>query len=82
MVDLIYLNEEGMDDIVADELKIGMGNEVAYIILTARKQVVDAHYIMPPVYQVVTQMTPDKAGPPCHQDTSHDNVLLCVTRDA
>ena len=45
MVDLVDLEQDGLDDVVADELKVGLVQQVRHVLLAAREEVVDADHL-------------------------------------
>lgn len=65
----IALNHERLDDIVADQLKVGMADPVTKTGLGAREEVVEDSDLMAEQHETIDQMRTDKAGPSGDEDT-------------
>ena len=76
VVDLVDLQVDGVDDVVADELEAPMPQEVAYVVLAAREEVVEAQDVVTFRDQAVAQMGAEKTGPPRDEDPLHDRPLI------
>ena len=51
VVDLVNLDKELLCDVVADDLKVGLANQVGDVVLLRGKEVIHRHYVMPLVHQ-------------------------------
>jgi len=56
--DPVNLDEEGVDDIVADQLEIRMRGQVADVVLTAAEEVIDSDDVVSPAEKVLAEMAP------------------------
>jgi hypothetical protein len=61
MVDVVDLDEQGVDDVVADELEVGVREEMPDVVLRPGEEVVDADDVRPlrdePVREVASEET-------------------------
>ena len=62
VVDLVDLEEDGLDDIVADELEARVGEVVRDVFLAAREEVVDDDDAVPAGEELVHEVAADEAG--------------------
>lgn len=67
MVDLVYFQQDGLDDVVADELEPGVSEMLQQVLFPAGEEVIDHYYTVAPSYQPVHQMAPHEPGSPGHQ---------------
>ena len=62
MVDLVDLEEDGLDDVVADELEAGVGEVVREVLLASREEVVDDDDVVPAGEELVDEVAAHEAG--------------------
>lgn len=68
MVDLIHLQQDRLDDIVADQLEAGVSKVMHHVFLPPGEEVIDHDHVIPPGKQLVHQMAPDESGASGHND--------------
>ena len=64
----ITLNHKRFDDIVADQLKVGVSNPVADGRLRTREKIVNDGDFVPQEHETVHKMGTDEAGASCYQN--------------
>ena len=62
--DLIHLDEEGMGDVVSQQLEVLVVEEVLDVATGASKKVVDAKHLVAAFEQAVGEMRPEEARSP------------------
>jgi hypothetical protein len=68
-----------MDDVVADELEVGLREQVRDVGLLAGEEVVDADHVVARGHEPVAEMAAEKAGASGHEhalDRGHDASAL------
>jgi len=73
VIDLVYLQVDGIDDVVAKTFEMGVGQEVEDVFLAARVEVVEAKDIMALGQKTFAEMGAEKAGAACDEDSLHLN---------
>ena len=63
MVDLVDLEQELLDDVVADELEVGPAEQVRDVVLGAREEVVEADDVVAALDEEGAEVGADEAGP-------------------
>ncbi len=53
---LVNLQQDWFDDIVPDQLKVGLFEQVRNVVLAAGEQIVDANNMVTTLHQVLAQM--------------------------
>jgi hypothetical protein len=71
IVDLIHLQVNGVDDVMADELEAWIAHQVQDVGLASREEVVQAQDIVPLGEETVTEMRAEKSGTTGDEDTFH-----------
>lgn len=61
VVDLVDLEQDLFDDVVADQLKVGLVEEVRDVVLGAREEVVEADDVVAPLHQESAEVGADEA---------------------
>lgn len=51
VVDLVDFDQDGLDHIVTDQLKVGVGEQMGDIFLGAREKIVDANHVVSALHQ-------------------------------
>ena len=69
VIDLIDLQQDGLDHIMADQFKVRFAQQVANILLLAGEEVIEADDIMPLGNESVAQVRTQKSGPAGNEDT-------------
>lgn len=62
MVDLVHFDDERLDDVVTDELKIGMPDPLGEVVLLAGEKVVEDEHFVTHEHEAIHQMRADEAG--------------------
>ena len=62
MVDLVDLEEDGLDDVVPDHLEVGVAEVVHHVLLAAREEVVHHDHAVAARHQAVHQGAAHEAG--------------------
>jgi hypothetical protein len=65
-----------MDDVVADQLEVGMLTELADIVLGAAKEVVHTDHIVSLAEEVFAKMTAQKPGPAGDENSLHPSLSI------
>ncbi|RAL43548.1 hypothetical protein DM860_012689 [Cuscuta australis] len=68
VVDLVNLEEKGLDDVVPDELEPGVAEVVHHVLLPPGEEVVDDDHAVASGHQAVHQVAPDESRPARHHD--------------
>mmetsp|Transcript_30203 Transcript_30203/g.89559 ORF Transcript_30203/g.89559 Transcript_30203/m.89559 type:complete len:390 (+) Transcript_30203:56-1225(+) len=68
VVDLVHLDLEGLDDVMADDLEVGPPHQVLDVELAAREVVVEADHVVPLVHEAPAEVRAQEAGPSRHED--------------
>mmetsp|Transcript_6000 Transcript_6000/g.24330 ORF Transcript_6000/g.24330 Transcript_6000/m.24330 type:complete len:390 (+) Transcript_6000:49-1218(+) len=79
VVHLVALQQDGLHDIVSDDLEVGLADVVLDVLLGAGEEVVQAHHVIAAGHQEVDQVRPDEAGAARHQhavDAAHAGAGL------
>jgi hypothetical protein len=63
VVDLVHLQPERMDDVVADELEVRLLEQVGDVRLLTGEEVVDADHVVPLGHEPLTEVAAEEAGP-------------------
>ena len=77
VVDLVDLEEDGLDDVVADELEAGVGEVMHEVLLPAREEVVDDDDAVPAGEKLVYEVASDESG----AASDHDSQGLLADAD-
>ena len=62
VVDLVDLQPQRLDDVVAEELEVRLREEVGDVRLLAREEVVDADHVVTCIDEPLAQMAAEEAG--------------------
>ncbi|BAS71812.1 Os01g0315850, partial [Oryza sativa Japonica Group] len=62
VVDLVDLEQDGLDDVVADHLESRVGEVVRHVVLAPREEVVDDDHAVAALHQAVHEVAPDEPG--------------------
>ena len=62
MVDLVDLEQDLLHDVVPDELKVWLADQVGDVVFRAREKIVEANHVVAAFHQERAQVRPDKAG--------------------
>jgi hypothetical protein len=76
VIDLVDLGKEGMNDVVAHELEIGVAQKVADVVLVSGEEVVHAQDIMPSFQKKIAEMASDEPGTARNQNARHKFTLV------
>jgi len=79
VVHLVALQQDGLDDVVAHDLEVGLADVMLDVLLRAGEEVVQAHHVIAAGHQEVDQVRPDEAGAARHQhavDAAHAGAGL------
>lgn len=82
MIDLINFQENGLDDIVANELKIGFVQKMSDVIFAASEEIVNADDVITTVDEVVAQVASYKSCSARNQNTVAFHARLRLDRGA
>ena len=69
VVDLVNFDVQRECDIVTQQFKPGIAQQVQHVIAAAGKKIVHAENIVPVSEKPLTQMTAEKTRPACYQNT-------------
>ena len=75
MEDPVHLDEQGVDDVVADELEIGVGEEMPDVVLAAGEEIVDADDVVALAEEALAEMAAQKSRAARDQDASSCSLL-------
>lgn len=70
VIDLVNLQEDGLNDVVPNELEIGVSKMVKQVILPSGEEIVDHNHAIASLNQTIHQVASDETGP-----TGHHNPL-------
>lgn len=62
VVDLVDLEEKGLNDVVSDELKSGVTKMVHDVLFPSGEEIIHHDYTITPLDQAVNQMTADESS--------------------
>ena len=68
MVDLVNLEENGFNDVVANELEVGVTQMVKHVLFPACEKVINDDHAVTPFHQTVHEVAPHEASPTRHQN--------------
>ena len=68
VVDLVHLQPERLDDVVAEELEVGLREEVGDVGFLAREKVVDADHVVSQGDQPFAEVAAEEAGAASDED--------------
>lgn len=68
MVDLVNLQEDGLNDVVPNELEIGVSEMVKQVLFPSREEIINDDNAIASLDQTVHQVAPDEPGPTGHQN--------------
>lgn len=63
MVNLIDLEQDGLHNIMSNELKPRISEMVHHVLLSAGEEIINDDHIVASLHQLIDQMTADEAGP-------------------
>jgi hypothetical protein len=69
VVDLVDLEEDGLDDVVADHLEVGVAEVVHHVLLASREEVVDDDHAVAARHQAVHEVAADEPGAAGDEDS-------------
>ena len=72
IINLVNLEKNRHGHIMANKLKIGIGEEMGDIIFLATEKIIHADHICALRQQRLAEVRPQKAGPACYQNTSSE----------
>lgn len=75
VVDFVDLEEEGMDDVVADELEVGMVEEMSNVVLAPREKIIDTDDVSARSEEVFAEVTAEKTCSASHENPFHHSLL-------
>ena len=68
VVDFVHFQKDRQRDVVADQLEIGLAQQVADVRFLAGEEVVQADHVVPLRDESFAEMGAEKAGPAGHQN--------------
>lgn len=68
MVDLVNFQEDGLDDVVSNELEVGVSKVVKQILFPAGKEIINDDDAIASLNQTIHQVASDEASPTGHQN--------------
>ena len=68
MVNLVHLEHDGLDDVVDDQLEVGVPQPLVHVALSAREHVVHHDHLVTRKHQAVNEVAADESGASGHQD--------------
>ena len=76
VVDLVHLQHDGVDHVVADEFQVRPGHELPQVVLGAREVIIQADDFVVLFQEVFHQVRTDEPRPPGYQNPGHVAVSL------
>jgi hypothetical protein len=79
VVHLIALEQDRLDDVVADDLEVGLADVVLDVLLRAREEIVEAHDVIAARHEVIDEVRAHEARPAGHEhavDALHAGARL------
>jgi len=72
VVDLVNLEEDGFNDVVADEFEVGVPHVMQHVLFSSGEEVIHHDHAVPSFHQTVHQVASDETG----SAGDHDPLLL------